>query len=514
MNHSRRVVIIGAGMGGLAAAVDLAARGVEVTLLETQPQTGGKIHQRTIAGQGIDSGPTVITMSWVFEDLLQAAGLRLEDLVSLEALPILARHAWSDAEWLDLHADPRESAQAIGQFSGADAARRFTQFMAETRSLYLRLEAAYMRSSRPTIVSMGSSLGPRGLALLASIGPMQSLWTSLGRHFSDPRLRQLFARYATYCGGSPWMAPATLSLIAFVETCGVWRAKGGMQALAQGMTSAAQRLGVVIHSGQAVESILTEHGRAIGARRRDGATFLADAVIFNGDAAALSAGLLGPDVVKAVEPQGISPRSLSAMTWSAVGRLEGRELDHHNVFFRPHYELEFQDVFNRQTLPQTPTIYLCAQDRGPGGLPPQTQERMLILINAPATGDAPDRFTNETIQRALRDVHNHMQACGVGLHIEQEDIRCTTPSDFHQRFPATGGALYGRAPHGWMSVFQRPSAETPIPGLFLAGGSAHPGAGVPMAALSGRLAAATLMAHLDSTRRSHRVVISGGMSTA
>jgi 1-hydroxycarotenoid 3,4-desaturase len=371
-----------------------------------------------------------------------------------------------------------------------------------------------MRSSRPTIVSMGSSLGPRGLALLASIGPMQSLWTSLGRHFSDPRLRQLFARYATYCGGSPWMAPATLSLIAFVETCGVWRAKGGMQALAQGMTSAAQRLGVVIHSGQAVESILTEHGRAIGARRRDGATFLADAVIFNGDAAALSAGLLGPDVVKAVEPQGISPRSLSAMTWSAVGRLEGRELDHHNVFFRPHYELEFQDVFNRQTLPQTPTIYLCAQDRGPGGLPPQTQERMLILINAPATGDAPDRFTNETIQRALRDVHNHMQACGVGLHIEQEDIRCTTPSDFHQRFPATGGALYGRAPHGWMSVFQRPSAETPIPGLFLAGGSAHPGAGVPMAALSGRLAAATLMAHLDSTRRSHRVVISGGMSTA
>ena len=97
MSHSRRVVIIGAGMGGLAAAVDLAARGVEVTLLETQPQTGGKIHQRTVAGQGIDSGPTVITMSWVFEDLLQAAGLRLDDLVSLEALPILARHAWSDA---------------------------------------------------------------------------------------------------------------------------------------------------------------------------------------------------------------------------------------------------------------------------------------------------------------------------------------------------------------------------------------------------------------------------------
>ncbi|MFZ9983216.1 MAG: 1-hydroxycarotenoid 3,4-desaturase CrtD [Burkholderiaceae bacterium] len=511
---ARSVLIVGAGMGGLAAAVDLARQGVQVTVLEAHAKPGGKIHQRQAGSKWIDSGPTVITMSWVFEDLLAAAGLRLSDVVTLSPLPILARHAWSAAEWLDLYADPKASEQAIAEFSGGAAAAQFQRFMAETRALYFQMEQAYMRSSRPSLMSMGSALGPRGLALLATIGPMQSLWTSLGRHFQDPRLRQLFARYATYCGGSPWQAPATLSLIAFVETCGVWRAEGGMQALGEGMAKAAQGLGAEIRTGQPVARILVEGGRAMGVETAQGEVLRADAVVFNGDAAALRDGLLGEAVKASVQPTGVLPRSLSAMTWAVDAKLHGRPLDHHNVFFQPDYEREFTDVFDHQQLPATPTIYICAQDRG-AHMPDHGQaERLLMLINAPAIGDRPSAFPEQTIDQTFARLQRQLAACGVELETQPETTTCTTPSHFHQQFPATGGALYGRAPHGWMSVFQRPSAQTPIPGLFLAGGSAHPGAGVPMAALSGRLAAATLMAHLDSTRRSARVVISGGMSMA
>lgn len=510
----RQVVIIGAGMGGLAAACDLARQGVRVTLLERAPQTGGKIHQRQAGRMLIDAGPTVLTMRWVFDDLLQACGERLEDGLTLHPLPVLARHAWSADERLDLFADSQQSAQAIGDFSGAAEAARFLSFCDETRRVYHSLERAYIRAERPTLGSMGRNLGARGLALLAGLGPFASLWRSLGRYFHDPRLRQLFGRYATYCGGSPWLAPATLMLIAYVEMRGVWAAEGGMQAIAQRLERTARRLGVQIECGAQVDHILVTNGRASGVRLLDGRTYDADALIFNGEAAALASGLLGEPVRSAVSPRGLQPRSLSALTWAMQAQTSGFELSYHNVFFQPDYASEFDDVFGRSILPSRPTLYLCAQDRiqaGPG--PNGDDERLFCLINAPARGDS-NPLTPEEIERCETAAFTHLARCGLRLSAAPEHRTCTTPQDFNQRFPGSGGALYGMAPHGWMSSFRRPASTSAIPGLFLAGGSAHPGAGVPMATLSGRLAAATLMAHLDSTRRSGRVHISGGMSMA
>ncbi|MGA0954595.1 MAG: phytoene desaturase family protein, partial [Burkholderiaceae bacterium] len=260
----RQVVVVGAGMAGLAAAIDLAGQGVRVTLLEKDAQVGGKNHQKIVAGQAMDSGPTVITMRWVFEDLLASAGLRLDDFVELKPLPILARHAWSEDEWLDLFADEAQSVDAIARFSGPEEAARFQAFGQEARRVYHALEAAYIRAERPTMSSMSQDLGLRGLSLLAGLGPFASLWKSLGRYFHDPRLRQLFARYATYCGGSPWQAPATLMLIAYVEQRWVWAARGGMKALAQGLAQAAQKLGKQLQCDANVREILIEHGRARG----------------------------------------------------------------------------------------------------------------------------------------------------------------------------------------------------------------------------------------------------------
>ncbi len=511
--RSHRVVVVGAGIGGLVSALLLACKGLEVTLVEAASAPGGKMRQVQVDGVAVDSGPTVFTMRWVFDQILADAGSSLDSLLTIKPLDVLARHAWrGHAPTLDLFADVQRSADAIADFSSPAEARRFLRFCDQARRLYDTLEGPYIRSERPTLASMGGDLGPRGLALLAGLGPLASLWKALSRHFHDPRMQQLFGRYATYCGSSPWQAPATLMLVAQVELDGVWAVQGGMHAVAQALAGLAQRRGVVLRYGQAVEQILVQGGRASGVRLADGSVLPADSVVFNGDAGALAAGLLGPAVARAAPAVPASQRSLSAVTWSMNARASGFPLVRHNVFFDNDYRSEFEDIFRRRTLPQQGTVYVCAQDRADTAADPGTHERLLCLVNAPADGDTRSFDASETDPCEHRSLAL-LRQCGLILQAQPHQVVRTTPRDFHRMFPATGGALYGPATHGWMSAFKRPASISRVPGLYLAGGSVHPGPGVPMAAMSGRLAAATLMAHLDSTSRSRRVVISGGMST-
>ena len=521
--HEHRVVVVGAGIAGLVSALLLACRGLPVTLVEAAPTPGGKMRQVQVDGVPIDAGPTVFTMRWVFDEILAEAGANLDALLRLTPLSVLARHAWRGHEpRLDLFADLRHSAEAIAQFSSPAEARRFLSFCAQAKRVYNTLEGPYIRSERPSLLSLGLDLGPRGLGVLAGLGPFASLWTSLARHFHDPRLQQLFGRYATYCGASPWAAPATLMLVAQVELDGVWAVDGGMHAVAVALAALARQKGVLIRYGEPVERIQLSNGRVCAVQLASGDTLAADSVVFNGDAHALASGLLGPAVRPAVRPVAREQRSLSAVTWALRARASGFPLVRHNVFFDNDYRAEFDDIFRRQRLPRQGTVYVCAQDRADGGLaaasPDDTPERLLCLVNAPADGDQPAGSALRSFDPQETDSCEHrslalLRHCGLNLQWEPHQVVRTTPQDFNRLFPATGGALYGRATHGWMSSFSRPAAASAVPGLFLAGGSVHPGPGVPMAAMSGRLAAATLLAHLDSTSRSRRVHISGGIST-
>ncbi len=516
-----RVVVVGAGMGGLVSALELAQQGMAVTVVEAGDAPGGKMRPVMVDGAPVDSGPTVFTMKWVFDQILASVGTRLEHELALQPLPVIARHFWdpqgSEApKRLDLYADPRASVDAVAQLAGAAEAQRFQQFCALAREVYDTLEGPFIRSSSPTLLRMVGDLGLRGLGVLARLGPMQSLWDSLGRQFTDPRLRQLFARYATYCGSSPWQAPATLMLIAQVEMDGVWSVQGGMRSLAQMLERLARERGVQFRYGSPCERIDLRDGRASGVTLASGERLDAQAVVFNGDVAALSAGLLGRGLTQAVRRASgkVRERSLSALTWSmhcaAAQEPEGA-LDRHNVFFQSDYRSEFDDIFDRARLPSRPTVYVCAQDRGVGSAQPATQ-RLLCLVNAPAEGDR-DTISPEALARCEHESFSLLRRCGLDLQPQAGQSVRTSPVDFHRRFPATGGALYGQASHGWMSAFSRSPAASRLPGLFLAGGSVHPGPGVPMAAMSGHLAAAAVTAHLASTSRSRVAATSGGMST-
>ena len=490
------VIVIGAGIGGLSTALDLVARGIRVDLFERAERPGGKMREIEIDGRAIDSGPTVFTMPWVFEGLFEAADSRMDEHVVARPVECLARHAWSGGGELDLFADPDRSADAIARMSGAAEGARYRAFCAEAHRVFDTLYEPFIRSARPSVGSLVAASGLRGLIDLWRIRPFESLWRRLGKSFEDPRLRGLFGRYATYCGSSPLLAPATLMLIAHVEQRGVWQIEGGMQRLADALAALITERGGRLHYDQTVAEIVVDRGRATGVRLASGESVHADAVVANADVASLATGRFGAAATAAVPPANPKQRSLSAVTWSLLAETSGFELAHHNVFFPDDYPREFNEIFEQQRLPARPAVYICAQDRGERHIPGPARERLFMIMNAPAVGDR-QSFDAERLEPMRSAVFELLEQCGLRLDTRPDDRVVTTPTDFEERFPATGGALYGASAHGWRASFTRPGSRSRLPGLYLAGGSAHPGPGVPMVALSGRMAAAAVLADLQ-----------------
>jgi 1-hydroxycarotenoid 3,4-desaturase len=508
---TRRVTVIGAGIAGLVATLELTAKGCEVTLVDRAAQPGGKMREVAVGEARLDAGPTVLTLRGIFEEIFANAGSSLAAAVSLRPLEILARHAWDEGGRLDLFADRARSAEAIAEFAGPAEGRRYLEFCRQAKRIFETLDQPFIRADRPSMFGLVSAFGPRRMGQLVHTQPFETMWSALGRHFHDRRLQQLFGRYATYVGSSPFLAPATLMLVAHVEQEGVWQVEGGMHRLAEAMAQLAARNGANVRYGAEAAEVVLERGAVASVRLASGERIAADAVIVNGDAAAVAGGRFGPAIAGAVPRGDPTARSLSAVTWLLHAETAGFPLHHHNVFFSNAYRSEFDDVLRHGRLPRTPTVYVCAQDRGDDGSAVRGRERIFCLVNAPPTGDTRP-LRPEEIEQCAERAFGLLVRCGLTVQREPELTRVVTPTDFERLFPATGGALYGKASHGWKASFDRPGVRTRIPGLYLAGGSVHPGPGVPMTALSGRMAAAALLADRASIGRSRRAAISGGTS--
>ena len=486
------VVVVGGGMGGLAAGIELAAAGHAVTLFERAATVGGKMREVQVGGVAIDSGPTVFTMRWIFEALFRNAGKSFDDYVTLDCAELLARHLWSDGGNLDLFADLGQSLDAIKEFSGASQARAYERFVTESGRMFDTLDHTFMRAPRPGPVQLTRNVGIRNLPDLLATRPFTTLHRYLKQRFNDPRLVQLFGRYATYCGSSPYDAPATLALIAEAERRGVWAVRGGMQRLADGMARLLTDLGGQIVCATEVRTLCTDGGRCTGVELADGTRQQADAVIFNGDTQALAEGLLGESAQNATAARDGSGFSLSAITWSLLAAPTGTALAHHTVCFGDDYVEEFSATFKRSSICQSPTVYVCA---APQGVADSTVvgQPLFCLVNAPAGG-----VSSNEVDAAESAMLSQLKRCGVELALDRDRLVRTTPTDFATLFPASRGSLYGRPTHGALGSFSRPGAPSKIHRLYLSGGSVHPGAGIPMATQSGRLAAQRALRDLSS----------------
>jgi 1-hydroxycarotenoid 3,4-desaturase len=504
-----RVAVIGAGIAGLACAVRLQAAGAQVTLLERHTKVGGKIRTVPSPAGPIDAGPTVLTMRHVFDDLFACAGERLDDHVTLIRQDVVARHFWPDGSTLDLHSDEALSVTAINDFAGSNAAQQFTRFCARTRRLFSAFDEPMMQAPEPRLGALTAHV-LKHPGLIPAMAPLSTLKSLLATSFDDPRLRQLFGRYATYVGGSPTHSPAILSLIWQAEAAGVWVIKGGMHKLTEALHGILAAQGGQIITGAHVERIDLQENVVTSVQLEDGTRLNCDILIHAGDPRALATGALGKATSHIAPQTTKSKRSFSARVLSFSATPIGPNLAHHNILFSASAEDEFTDLMAGR-VPRYPSFYICALDRGQNADPP-TLERFEIITNAPAALN--DTADTKDLNRWLHQITQQMAAHGMTFSPTPTIASLTTPQNFAQMFPASAGALYGQTPHGLTAALQRPTARTFIPNLYLAGGGTHPGAGVPMATLSARHAVEAILNDHASTSRSSQTAMHGGMSTA
>jgi 1-hydroxycarotenoid 3,4-desaturase len=493
---ARHIIIVGAGVGGLAAAVRLLAAGYRVTILERLARPGGKMRQIAIGDKLFDGGPSVLTLPWVLDDLCAAAGVKTADLITLSPLEPLCRHFFADGTKLDLFADQpgladdRAWARSAGEISrviGTRAAEQYGRFRRHAAVIYRAVERPFMRSPLPS--------HPLGFVWQNRITDVQALC----HFFDDERLRMLFARYATYSGADPFSAPATLSVIPHVELAfGVQAVQGGMYRVAEALTELVLRLGGTVRTQAEVERIeLDAQESRVLSVEVAGERLPADCVIVNTDVAQLHARLLsgtrrGARLGKQVDAL---PPSLSAYLNLCVATDAGDlPLLHHNVFFSSDYRREFAELGSRP--PTDPTVYLCNPDFS------QATQRWFFLTNAPSlpiSGDGGWQWTaerrRECRQRVIDKLGRHgidftsrvVGPSGSGGSQTGAEVD-VTPRDFADLFPCSRGALYGAAASSRMAAFKRPPNRVPgIANLFCVGGSTHPGAGVPMVMLSAQI---------------------------
>jgi phytoene desaturase len=429
-----RVAVVGAGVGGLSAAIELAAGGHDVTVFERGPAPGGKCARVERDGFVWDAGPSLLTMPWVFEELEL-------DLLRVEPVTV---YEFADGSVLELSADLPRALDALEKWSpgaGAD----WMRFLSVCASMW-RASERFLNGPPPWPPRRpGPGEPPPDPRDALRVKPWWTLSDLARATVRDPRLRMVIERFATYAGADPRRAPAALAVAGYVEHAfGAWHPRGGMYELVRAMVRKLENLGGTLRLGTEVERIGVAHGRVWGVATAGGA-FAADAVVTDLDERTVRTRLLG------------RPARRRTPSLSGLALLLGvREpAPHHRIVFPRDYGAEFDDIFTHRRMPRDPTLYVCA--------PPE--QGWFVLVNAPASPADWDAAQAAVIER---------------LGVQPTVVERVTPADL-------GGSIYGAAPHGRLGAMLRPGNRVRgIDGLWLTGGTVHPGGGLPLVTLGGR----------------------------
>jgi phytoene desaturase len=467
----KRVAIIGGGLGGLAAGLRLRKRGFEVSIFEAGPAFGGKMNRWVSKGFTFDTGPSLITMPWVFADLFRAGGSSLEEHIDLAPLHPLSEYFFDDGTRFTYTSDLPEWLNTLKQIEPRDV-DGFFRFQELGARIWEVSKQTFLRRVPTDAPSLGDLRVLRHFPLRYGWGNYHG---TVAAHFRSPHLVQLFDRYPTYVGSSPYLSPATLALIPYIEyVFGGYAVKGGLYSIVEGLVDLCRTAGVDLCANSRVVKIEIERGAAKAIQLASGERVAADIVIMNGDSATLQR-LLG-------EEEKPDERSMSGFVTLVGIKHDLPQLQQHSIFFSADYRREFSQIFDEKRFPDDPTVYVNAPSRGDRSLVPGAGETLFIMANAPATADTEVSEYRKRVFARLRkggfpDIEND---------IVVED--CWTPARIAERYLMPGGAIYGSDSHGWKNAFLRPSnRHERVSNLYRVGGSTHPGGGTPTVLLSAEI---------------------------
>lgn len=490
------IIVIGAGIGGLSAAIRLAAAGKRVIVLEKNARVGGKMSELTQDGFRWDTGPSVITMRHVLEDVFRSAGRSLYEYITLMPVEPLTRYFYPDGVVLDAS---RELSRMIAQIEALEP-RDVEGYLA-----YLAYAARLHRITGPVFIYNR----PPSLASFVRVpiqdwlkaDPFRTMHDAIKSFIKSPHLQQLLGRFATYVGGSPYAAPATLNVIAHVElTGGVWYPTGGVYQIAEGMARLAEELGVEISTHTSVRQILVEGNHVTGVQLDSGVTMMAETILANVDVTTAYQHLLQPSEKVTKRLASLKKFEASCSGFILLLGVDGiyPQLAHHNIFFSEDYKAEFDSIFVKGQPPMDPTIYVSITSKTDANHAPPGCENWFVLINAPANSPKYDWSANKNYYRNL--VLERLALAGVDVRGKIVTEQILTPIDLEQMSGAWRGALYGPSPNNKWTAFRRPHNRVPTPhGLYFTGGTTHPGGGVQMVTLSGKVAAELILEDLGLT---------------
>ena len=479
----KNIIIIGAGIGGLSAACRLAKSGFSVTVLEKNANVGGKVNFVEANGYKFDTGASLLTMRDVLEDLFAFCGRRTEDYLEILPLEPICRYFWSDGTVFDASQNIGKTEKEIGKIEPRDV-KGFQKYLADSKEKYEVARRTFLAKSLndfPQVVRTAN------FSDLFKISAVKTLAKHNAKYFKSAKLRQLFNRFATYNGSSPYQSPATFALIPYVEFgLGAWYVRGGMYEIPRALEKLARELGVKFLTETEVEKIVIEDKTAVGVKA-NGETLGADFVVSNADAIETYRSLLNIKKFQNREP------SCSGFVLLLGTRKKLDQLAHHNIFFSDDYKAEFDALFKQKIAAPNPTIYICATSRTDDSQSPEGHENLFVLVNAPYTSA---NFNWETEKQNYRDlVIKKLESFGLkDLENSIDFEQIITPEDFEKKYRANKGSIYGISSNGIFSAFLRvPNKSREIENLYFTGGATHPGGGIPLVLLSGKMASEMIL---------------------
>ena len=482
-------MVIGAGMGGMTAAARLSRGGHEVVVYEASNQIGGKCRTEWIGKVAFDTGPSLLTLPAVYRDFFQRTGKPMGVVCPIEVVNPSFDYQFTDGTSVKFaNLSRKETLSAVASSFGAESAAQWDRIMKRAELMWDVSREPFIESELKSTFSLLKRI--TFLRDLKIIAPWKTLRKHADETLKDWHLRYIMDRYATYSGSDPRKAPAVLSTIAFVEeSFGAWHVKGGLGNLAKTVYQRAVDVGVIFHLNSTIVEIQVENARAVGVVLGDGKIVQADVVIANADASLVYNTLIkGNTRVLRRARANIAKADASVAGFCLLLGMRkdpNQPMSHHTVLFPENYDAEFDAIFNENKPVADPTIYICAPNDDAMSRD-EFLEGWFVLVNAPTHG-AFDWSDSEFAGEYANRIIDQIEARGISIRDRLESLTIRTPADLESQVLAPGGAIYGTSSNGARAAFMRAKNRSPIKGLFLVGGSAHPGGGLPLVGISGNL---------------------------